>query len=173
MNRKTKGALAIGAGAIILLGGAGSYALWGDTEGVTGGDISTGAFKLDCGVGGTWTDKSPTMLGGTAINATTDLMVPGDIWEYSGNCTPTFSGKNIKATLGVDLGTTAVPSINFTITTSVNGTNTTTTPIDAVSGTAVPVTVRVEFKDSTSGTQDTNTQVNVSGMQISLSQVRP
>lgn len=174
MNRKTKGALAVGAGAIILLGGAGSYALWSDTDAIAGGNITAGDFGLDCGTGGTWTDKSSTYNGTTAINPASDLMVPGDIWEYAGNCTVTATGKNIKATLGVDLGQSSnVPSSNFTVTTSVDGTDTTTTPISVTDGQSLPVTVRVNFLASTPDQEDANSVVTVSGMNITLNQVRP
>ncbi|WP_324804776.1 alternate-type signal peptide domain-containing protein [Gordonia sp. YC-JH1] len=158
---------------MLLLGGVGSYALWNDTEDIVGGNITTGDFGLDCGTGGTWTDVSPTMIGGSAINPLEDLMVPGDVWKYSGDCTVTATGKNMKATLGVNLGTTNVPSDNFVVTTSVNGTDTTTTPIDVTNGQELPVTVQVEFKESTPGTEDTNASVQVSNMKITLNQVRP
>ncbi|MCF8589974.1 alternate-type signal peptide domain-containing protein [Gordonia liuliyuniae] len=173
MNRKTKGALAVGAGAIILLGGAGSFALWSDTEDIAGGNITAGDFGLDCGTDGAWTDKSPTMNGGTAVDPAADLMVPGDIWEYAGNCTVKATGKNIAATLGVDLGTANVPSDNFAVTTTVNGTDTTTTPISVTNGQSLPVAVRVNFLESTPNLEDVHAQVTVSGMKITLNQVRP
>ncbi|EGD56935.1 alternate-type signal peptide domain-containing protein [Gordonia neofelifaecis] len=173
MNRKTKGALAVGAGAILLLGGFGSYALWSDSEDIAGGNITTGDFGLDCGTGGAWTDISSTMIGGNAVDPATDLMVPGDVWKYAGDCTVTATGKNMKATLGVNLGTGNVPSSNFVVTTTANGTDTTTTPISVTNGQQIPVTATVEFKASTPNTVDTNTQVGVSNMKIALNQVRP
>ena len=174
MNRKAKGALAIGAGAIVLLGGAGSFALWSDTEDIAGGNITTGQFGLDCGTTGAWTDVSPTMNGSTVITPGTDLMVPGDIWQYAGTCAVAATGKNMKATLGVDLGTgNGVPSDNFTVTTTVNGTDSTTAPISVSNGDNFPVTVRVNFLASTPNLQDVGTAVSVSGMKVTLNQVRP
>ncbi|GAA4677045.1 alternate-type signal peptide domain-containing protein [Gordonia humi] len=173
MNRRTKGALAIGAGVIILLGGAGSYALWSDTEDIAGGNIQTGDFGLDCGTG-EWTDESATTNGGTAINPTSDLMVPGDVWQYAGTCLVTATGKNIDATLGVEgIGGDDLPSSNFAVTTTVDGTDTTTTPISVADGDSLPVTVTLEFKDTTTGTEDTDVPVDVSGMKVTLRQVRP
>ncbi|ALG84086.1 alternate-type signal peptide domain-containing protein [Gordonia phthalatica] len=174
MNRKTKGALALGAGAIILLGGAGSFALWSDTSDIADGQVVTGDFNLECDAGGTWTDISNDTLTGPTITPTTDFMVPGDTWKYAAMCTPTFTGKNIKATLAVDLAGTTVPSNNFAVTSTVNGVDSTTTPFTASSGSPVPVTVTVEFKSSTSGTADAGHQtVSVAGMTITLQQVRP
>ncbi|MGO3328173.1 alternate-type signal peptide domain-containing protein [Gordonia sp. (in: high G+C Gram-positive bacteria)] len=173
MNRKTKGALAVGAGAIILLGGAGSFALWSDTEAIAGGDIKAGQFGLNCGTGGAWTDDSPTTNGVTVVNPATDLMAPGDIWEYAGNCTVTATGKNMEATLGVDLGSNTVPSDNFTVTTSVDGQNTTTTPISVSNGDSLAVTVRVNFLESTPNLEDVGATISVSGMNVTLNQVRP
>ncbi|WP_244971566.1 alternate-type signal peptide domain-containing protein [Gordonia rubripertincta] len=96
MNRKSKGAIAVGAGAILLLGGMGSYALWSDEEEVAGGNITAGDFGL-VRPAGTWTDISGNMNGGTTIDPATDLMVPGDTWRYNASCTVTATGKNMKA----------------------------------------------------------------------------
>lgn len=173
MNRKAKGALAVGAGAILLLGGAGSYALWSVDSDIAGGsNISTGNFALDCGTTGAWADISPTMQGGTTVNPAVDLMVPGDVWKYSGNCTPTFSGKNMKAQLNVNgIGTGGTLPTGISVISQADGTAGTAFP--AVSGTPVAVTVTVTFDAATGGTTSTNTAVSVDAMAISLKQVRP
>ncbi|MGB3302537.1 alternate-type signal peptide domain-containing protein [Gordonia sp. (in: high G+C Gram-positive bacteria)] len=173
MNRKTKGALAIGAGAILLLGGAGSYALWSVDSDIAGGsNISTGNFALDCGTSGAWTDESPTTNGVLTVNPSVDLMVPGDVWKYTGSCTPTFTGKNIKAELSVSgIGTGATLPTGITAVSTANGSPGTAFP--AVSGTPIAVTVTLTFDAATGGTTSTNTAVSVDAMAISLKQVRP
>lgn len=66
MNKTTKGALAAGAAGILLLGGAGSYALWSDAETVQGGTITAGnldispvAAGVDRRLAGTGQDAGP------------------------------------------------------------------------------------------------------------------
>ncbi|WP_132991793.1 alternate-type signal peptide domain-containing protein [Gordonia zhaorongruii] len=171
MNRKTKGALAVGAGAILLLGGAGSYALWSDEADVVGGNIATGDFGLDCGTGGAWTDISTTMNGGASINTATDLMVPGDVWKYSGNCTVTATGKNMKAELGVS-GITGTPIPYITTDTQV-GTGAVNAPVVVSDGDTLPVAVTVTFDMDTPNQESTNEAVTVGDMKITLNQVRP
>ncbi|WP_245548572.1 alternate-type signal peptide domain-containing protein [Gordonia namibiensis] len=174
MNRKTKGAIAVGAGAILLLGGMGSYALWSDAEDVAGADITAGAFGLAC-PNGAWTDVSGDVPV-TAVTPGTTLMVPGDIWEYNVTCTVTATGKNMRAQLSVtDLGTdsTLPPTSRVDIETEVDNAAYTNAPIVVSGGQVLPVKVTVAFDPATTGTDFTNGQINVSGMQIMLNQVRP
>ncbi|ATD71614.1 MULTISPECIES: alternate-type signal peptide domain-containing protein [Gordonia] len=173
MNRKTKGAISVGAGAILLLGGMGSYALWSDEEDVAGDAITTGDFGLNCPAG-TWTDVSGDVPV-VAIDTTTDLMVPGDTWEYSANCTVTATGKNMKAELsvtGVGTGSTTPSTTYVTTTTQVAG-GTPNTPVVVTNGQVLAVTVTVAFSSTTPDTEFTNGTINVSGMKIALNQVRP
>lgn len=81
MKKTTKGALAAGGAAALLLGGAGTLAYWTDTAEVPGATISSGHLDLageDCGDG--WT------LEGAAY--TDQLLVPGD--TLSKSCTYTL-----------------------------------------------------------------------------------
>ncbi|MEO9327360.1 alternate-type signal peptide domain-containing protein [Gordonia aurantiaca] len=173
MNRKTKGAIAVGAGAILLLGGMGSYALWSDQEDVAGGSITTGDFGLDCPAG-TWTDVSGDVPVVT-INPASDLMVPGDTWEYNANCTVTATGKNMRAELsviGIGTGSTT-PTTTYVTTTTVVGGGAPNAPVTVSNGEVLPVTVTVAFSSATPNTEFTNGTINVSGMKIELNQVRP
>lgn len=175
MNRKTKGAIAVGAGAILLLGGMGSYALWTDDESFSGGNIQTGLFDLTCGTG-TWTDESPDINGSPVVTPATDRMVPGDVWEYSTTCDATATGKNMQAWLwvsGITTGANPTPDW-ITIDTKVDN-GALNAPLvfsnDIVEG--IPVIVRVTFKTSTPNTVATDASINVGGMSLSLDQVRP
>lgn len=173
MNRKTKGAIAVAAGAILLLGGMGSYALWSDAEDVAGGAIAAGAFGLACPAG-TWTDISGDVPEVT-INPATDLMVPGDTWRYSANCTVTATGKNMEAALsvtGIGTGSTT-PATTYVTTTTQVGTGAPNTAVVVSNAQVLPVTVTVAFAEDTPNLDFTNGQINVSGMQIMLNQVRP
>lgn len=51
MNKATKGAVAAGAAGILLLGGAGTFALWEDNASITGGTVSTGHLDLAVAAG--------------------------------------------------------------------------------------------------------------------------
>lgn len=119
MNKTTKGALAAGAAAVLLMGGAGTLAYWSDSVDVPGGAVNGGTLSLgtpDCGVG--W-----ELDGGTAY--TGQDLVPGDVLskvcvidlvaegEHLGAdlaiATPSWTGD---ANLITDLDATAVFTVN-------------------------------------------------------------
>lgn len=104
MKKSTKGALAAGSAAVLLMGGAGTLAYWTDSATVGGTDIATGHLKLinaDCGEDGWLLDA------GTVSEAafTTQLLVPGD--SVSQTCTYEVDavGEHIAAEISVDQGT--------------------------------------------------------------------
>lgn len=184
MNRKTKGALAVGAGAILLLGGAGSYALWSDESPVGGDAITTGDLQLNCGAGGSWTDVSPDgVVGGPAVDPATDLMVPGDWWKYANTCTVVATGKNMHAQISVD--TASVPGstitdpacggdcVTFDNTAAIGAGTPVSTPVTVNNGDSVAVGVVVKFNRDTPNRVGVNTTLNVNGMKVVLNQVRP
>jgi alternate signal-mediated exported protein len=113
MNKLVKGALAGAAGIALLLGGAGTFAYWNSTAGVTGGTITAGDLKIvNDGAAGVWKDQT-----GTVINPATYRIVPGDVLTYTDDLTVTAVGKNIAATLGLAGGaitpvTTTNPTTN-------------------------------------------------------------
>lgn len=95
MKKSTKGALAAGAAAVLLLGGAGTLAFWTATDDVDGGTITSGDLTLvagDCDLD--WVDA--------ADDAAITLLVPGD--EVYKDCEVTLdgSGDNLSATVEVD-----------------------------------------------------------------------
>jgi alternate signal-mediated exported protein len=177
VNRNAKGALAAGAAVVVLLGGAGSYALWSDSASSTPGNLTSGELKLTATGTSAWKDVSTDgIVGGTAINPLIDLLVPRDTWEYTSSYTATATGKNMKAQVTVNPGTAGTPPTGVTITpaASVDGTTATGGAITIAPGTphTVIVKVTVAFADVT-GTTSQVSPVNVSGMSVSLNQVRP
>jgi alternate signal-mediated exported protein len=93
MNKTGKGALAVSAAGVLLLGGAGSLAFWNSTQTVSGTDIATGHLKLtspSCGSG--W------LLDGGAVY-TTQLLVPGDTLTKICTFTVQTSGAHLTADL--------------------------------------------------------------------------
>ena len=75
MNKTTKGSLAAGAAAVLLLGGAGSLAYWTDAASIDGGSITSGTLTLDAGTCAGWTYSD----GAAGAGKTVELFVPGDL----------------------------------------------------------------------------------------------
>jgi spore coat-associated protein N len=107
MNKATKGALAAGAAGILLLGGAGTFALWEDSASITAGTVSTGELELDLGTG-TW---AQTATPATPININTFKIVPGDSLTYTTSVTATATGDNLTGELKID-GASFVTAFN-------------------------------------------------------------
>lgn len=88
MNKLVKGSVAAATGIVLLMGGAGSLALWNDSADISNASIDSGNLTLST-AGGAW-DTLPTNW------------VPGDEYEYTANVTVTATGDNILATLTLD-----------------------------------------------------------------------
>jgi alternate signal-mediated exported protein len=96
MNNFVKGSIAAGAGIVLLMGGAGTFALWNANATVADATIDSGTLTLaaDAGV---W-DEDITMW------------VPGDEDTYTTTLHIVAVGDNIKAKLAVDEGSFASSS---------------------------------------------------------------
>lgn len=103
MNKQTKGAIAAGAAALLLAGGAGTMAAWNATTNVGGGTVNAGKLTLTAGAAGTWTYADGT----TPFNPLTDTIVPGDTVIYTGNVVVGAQGKNLHATFTTATGSVA------------------------------------------------------------------
>lgn len=130
MNRTTKGALAGGAAAVLLLGGVGTLAYWTDTEVITGTDIDSGHMQLVDPLCDGW-----ELDGGDPYVA--QLLVPGDTLTQVCNYTVDAQGEHIAATFTATGPTDVtgdpalVAEIGFAATYQVNG--------DPVAATNVPI----------------------------------
>ncbi len=95
MNKTTKGSLAAGAAAVLLLGGAGSLAYWTDAATIDGGTINSGYLTLDNGsCDAEWVyGPDNRRAGDTVVN-----FVPGDV--VTKDCTFIIGaqGDNLAAT---------------------------------------------------------------------------
>lgn len=98
MNKLAKGSIAGAAGIALLLGGAGTFALWNSSATVSGGTITAGDLLVENTDGlGTWADQNG------AITTIADYrIVPGDTLTYTDTLQVTATGDNLVATL--DLG---------------------------------------------------------------------
>ncbi|SKB09922.1 alternate-type signal peptide domain-containing protein [Aeromicrobium choanae] len=98
MKKSTKGALAAGAAAVLLLGGAGSLAYWNDTATADAGTITAGSMDLSAVTcGASWLE------GATPVTT----IVPGDTVTKSCTGTLTLVGDHIGATVTLDAASVA------------------------------------------------------------------
>ncbi|MFC9515182.1 alternate-type signal peptide domain-containing protein [Nocardiaceae bacterium NPDC056970] len=97
MNKKTKGAIAAGAAAALLAGGAGSFALWSADAELGGGTINSGTMTLTTKGTPSWTVNGQAVGNWSAFKA-----VPGDVLTYNAEVTIGATGNNLKADLTVD-----------------------------------------------------------------------
>ena len=97
MNKIVTGAIAGAAGIALLLGGAGTFALWNASASASASSISAGTLSLSANNDGKWLD---TTNGRSAtINPTTALMVPGNTYQFSQTLTVAATGQDLKANL--------------------------------------------------------------------------
>ena len=99
VKKSTKGALAAGTAAVLLLGGAGTLAFWSDSQVVEGGAITSGNLALEAVDDGTW-----TFNGAPLADVSSVAVVPGDELTFSGEYRILADGDNIQATVGVSGG---------------------------------------------------------------------
>lgn len=96
MKKSTKGAIAAGAAAVLLLGGAGSLAYWNAEGAIEGGEITAGTLTLTpiTTPAATWELNGVAVVGN---DLTSVLIVPGDTLEYTGAWTIGATGDNLLA----------------------------------------------------------------------------
>ncbi|GEP38476.1 hypothetical protein NPS01_21390 [Nocardioides psychrotolerans] len=102
MHKTTKGALATGAAAVLLTGGAGTLAFWTDSLDVGTSNITSGTVTL----------TAPTCVGAGLHNWELDgagaytpgvtNIVPGDVITKVCSATLTLNGEHVGATLAID-----------------------------------------------------------------------
>jgi alternate signal-mediated exported protein len=185
MNKLVKGAIAGAVGVALLLGGAGTFALWNSSIGVASGTISTGTLSFGTSTGATWTDNSPGALT-TTFNPATQKIVPGDVVALSQNITVNATGKNLVAQLAyqpssvaipTDLVGKIVPTITVTkvsgdATISGNGTSTPYTITPTAGGVSTfTVVISFAFDKTTAGVVGQNESVDLSGASFTLTQI--
>lgn len=177
MNKFTKGAIATGAGVVLLLGGAGTFALWNDDATLNGGTVSSGTLEITAGTTGTWTDASDDSV----INIANFRIVPGDVLEFTQNVQIDATGDNLEGELTVD-GTSitgdaaliAALDFEFEATgaaVSGSGTDTLTITPGTTGVTDLAVKIVVTFDAATAGLVAQNDQVNLAGLKLVLEQV--
>lgn len=94
MNNALKAAVGAAAGAALLLGGAGTFAMWNDSVGSQADAIQTGTLTLSAATGA-WTKASD----GSSITTSTFHVVPNDVLKYTVPLTITATGDDLSAQL--------------------------------------------------------------------------
>lgn len=104
MNKLLAGAVAGAAGVALLVGGAGTFALWNSTATVNVGTVSSGTLLIAASGTPSWKDiSSDGPLGGTVISTISDYrIVPGDTLQLTQEITVDATGNNLTATLSYD-----------------------------------------------------------------------
>lgn len=174
MKKTTKGAIAAGAAAALLLGGAGTLAFWSDSEPIDAGAIQAGNLTLDVALG-TWSDATPGTATGTAFDPAVDRIVPGDIIEYTTQATVNGIGKNLEATFSADLPLTAgtlAPYVDAVLTVDGETDGGESLVFDFEDGDTqtFPVTVTFTFDPATANLDGQNATLDLAEFQLLLTQ---
>jgi alternate signal-mediated exported protein len=182
MNKLVKGAVAGAAGIALLLGGAGTFALWNASTTISTGSISTGTLAFGTNGTPTWADLSAGATT-TTFNPATQTIVPGDVITLTQTVTVNATGKNLAAQLAYSIPTAAIPADltgklvpTLTVTklsgdATVTGSGSPYTITPTAGGTSVfTVVLTFSFDRTTSGVIGQNESVNLSGSTFTLTQ---
>ena len=109
MNKLVKGAVATAAGVALLMGGAGTFAYWNDSVGITGATITAGNLLVTNATpsDGVWSVQKNGLTTATATtiaNIATFTASPGDKLTYTKKVSITATGDNLTATLALGAG---------------------------------------------------------------------
>ncbi|MFL6157648.1 MAG: alternate-type signal peptide domain-containing protein [Marmoricola sp.] len=177
MNKTSKGALAAVAGAVLLLGGAGSLAYWSDSANVAGGAVTSGKLTLTDTTSGTcasaaWTIDAAESPAGVAFNPATDTLVPGDV--ITKHCTYTIGavGTHLRATVAASGGAASgalAPALTTSGAFTVAG-SPVTSITSANNGNTLDATISVTFNPASDNTTQVQT-ATLSSFVVTLAQV--
>ncbi|WP_231715293.1 alternate-type signal peptide domain-containing protein [Arthrobacter gengyunqii] len=121
-----KGALAIGVGAALLLGGGGTLATWNDTKVSGAGTIASGKLALEAGKGKWQAGKEPAA---SAAELPAEFQaVPGDEYSFTQPLTVTLEGNNMVADLTANNAVTSAFGNEAAVAVSYSTDGTTWTP---------------------------------------------
>jgi len=166
MNKLVKGSVAAAAGIALLMGGAGSLALWNDQVSVNAGSVSSGTLDIAPVTGGGWDQDI-------------DYIVPGDSLTYTKNFTVTAVGDNLDAELTSNIGSIVNSITGATFTTEFTVLNSANAPVSAVAGVydlteglyTVTAKIVVVFPTTVSGQTGQTQTTDLSAVAIQINQV--
>src|SRR5690606_13513118 len=100
MNNKTKGVIA-GIAGLALLGGGTTFALWSDSDTISGATITNGQLSVTATGSMSWQDVSDATAPVDITSIGDFRMVPGDTLKGSQGLDIALEGDNLTATLNV------------------------------------------------------------------------
>lgn len=171
MNKLVKGSIAGAAGIVLLLGGAGTLAVWNDSANLAAaGSITSGVLNVEAGAAGSW-------------NQSLALIVPGDTITYRQVLNLAATGDNLKFTVDSNISDlVATGGIEGAVVTPTyvvkNGTVTvapTAGVYSAVAGATytIEASIEVDFLESTNGLVGQNETLNLGAAAVTVTQVAP
>lgn len=111
MHKAAKGAIAVAAGAVLLMGGAGTLAYWQDSATIDAATVTTGELDVSVGDGCEWTVAHKGAESKPLESTSGFRMVPGDTVTCTVAFTTTAVGDNLKADAKIDwMGHQALPA---------------------------------------------------------------
>jgi alternate signal-mediated exported protein len=116
MNKLAKGAIATAAGIALLMGGAGTFAYWNASTGITGGTIVAGQLTITDATpsNGVWSVQKNGTGTATTVSLATYKASPGDLLTYTKNVTITAIGDNLTAKLSLAPGSISPSTAGLT-----------------------------------------------------------
>lgn len=103
MNRFAKGAIAGAAGILLLLSGAGTFALWNGSASAAAGSVQSGTMTIAAdAAAGTWSVVHGSGSATAIPNIANFRAVPGDVLTFTQKVDVTATGDNLSAILSVD-----------------------------------------------------------------------
>jgi alternate signal-mediated exported protein len=180
MQKTTKGALALGTGVALLLGGAGTFAYWNGTADL-GSNTQVAAGNLTIAAAAGANDGWAWQGDGAPFDPENDMIVPGDTVTLTRTFAVTATGNNLSADVaitGVGGGTSAL--IITPVVTSSGGTvvgSTFNIPASRTGATRTltyTVTYTIAFPLGESVDNSTqNARFDLSGTTVTVTQVQP
>jgi alternate signal-mediated exported protein len=165
MKNKKKAWIAGAAGAVLLMGAGGTFAVWTDSarivDGVVTGHLAVAADSLH------WTETTSEHDIGEAL--TSFPIVPGDVLEGTGTVSTTLVGLNLRGELRVT-GGDAMPE-PLTAQVQLAGADPSGVVQVGASG-DVPITVTITFPEG-STEHNGNVPLSLGDLEVVLTQVRP
>ena len=167
MKKNTKGAIAAGAAALLLAGGAGTFAAWSDEASLEGGEVTSGHLRITAEDAGTW-----SWANGDDFDPESDRLVPGDVVKYTAEYELEVLGNNLVASLTSELGDVSGDLAEY-LTVTTESTDDITNITEENDGDTVSVTTVITFDPETSGQNGMDDSADLSGSTITLQQTAP
>ncbi len=168
MNKLAQASVAGAAGIALLLGGAGTFALWNAQAEVADTSIASGSLSIEAG------DVSAAFADGTPFTSGTRI-VPGDTITITQDVTIDANGDTLLVKLGVDTGSIPnIPGVNLAVSALTadgvfGGDLNRMTAAEAE--TIESVVITGTFPASLTGSDGQNMTINLTGMAVTLTQV--